>query len=89
MLWITWMTSSDDRLEHAVTDDTGVRGAAGRYRAVCGHLIGPRALVSPPGRACPHCRAHLDQRPHVSPRDRATRRVRRPIALFAALRGAE
>ncbi|MGH3566340.1 MAG: hypothetical protein ACRDRH_09960 [Pseudonocardia sp.] len=86
MLWITWMTSSDDRLEHAVTDDTGVRGAKGRYRAVCGHLVSPRALVSPPGPACPRCQTHLDQRHHAPPWHRAGRR---PITLFAAPRDAE
>lgn len=86
------MTSGHDRLEHAVTDDdvaASVRGARGRYPSLCGHLVTPRALVSPPGRRCPHCQAHLDQRKGTPPRRRAAGWMRWPVALLAALRSAE
>lgn len=57
---ITWMTCSQDDLEHAVTDEQTclvIRTGRGIYQAICGHQIIPRALSAPPGRRCGRCEA--------------------------------
>ena len=53
---LTWMTCAVDRLEHAVTDEEFAAGRQrGCYRAVCGHSVMVRAMVSGPGRRCEEC----------------------------------
>jgi hypothetical protein len=57
---VTWMTCSQDHLEHAVTDEHAslvIRTGKGIYQAVCGHEIIPRALTAPPGMRSPRCEA--------------------------------
>jgi hypothetical protein len=57
---VTWMTCSQDNLEHAVTDEQAclvIRIGRGIYQAICGHQIIPRALSAPPGRRCGRCEA--------------------------------
>jgi len=57
---VTWMTCSQDHLEHAVTDEQAslvIRTGKGIYLAVCAHEIVPRALVAPPGPRCARCEA--------------------------------
>lgn len=50
------MTCTGDGLDHRVSE-TSLSDAcrSGRYRAVCGRLVIPAALVAPPGRVCPAC----------------------------------
>ena len=58
-----WMTCVGDGREHAVLEpDVAVGTSAGFYRAVCGHLVMPRALASPCGARCPACLADLGPR---------------------------
>jgi len=57
---ITWMTCTQDHLEHAFTDEQAslvIRTGKGIYQAVCGHQIIPRALTAPPGVRCTGCEA--------------------------------
>jgi hypothetical protein len=55
-----WMTCVRDGREHAVWESDFAAGVAdGRYGAVCGHDVLPRALVSPCGARCPACVAAL------------------------------
>lgn len=55
-MFTTWMTCSVDQFEHAVTDEQFAAGRhRGMYRAVCGHLVAPQPMVSPPGRRCRGC----------------------------------
>jgi hypothetical protein len=57
---VTWMTCSQDDLEHAVTDEQAclvIRTGRGIYQAICAHQIIPRALSAPPGSRCGRCEA--------------------------------
>jgi hypothetical protein len=71
---LLWVTCVRDGGEHAVLElDVAVGTSAGLYRAVCGHLVMPRALASPCGARCPACLADLGQR---GPSATGGRRVR-------------
>jgi len=64
-LWVTWMTCAYDGLEHAISDEAFALAydqGIGAYHAVCGHLVVPQALISPPGRRCGECLAVLHER---------------------------
>jgi hypothetical protein len=55
---VTWLTCSQDNLEHAVTDEQAslvIRTGRGIYQSICGHQIIPTALSDPPGRRCARC----------------------------------
>lgn len=57
-----WITCVSDRREHAVSESDFAAGVAdGLYRAVCGHVVLPRALVSPCGPRCSACSVTLDR----------------------------
>jgi hypothetical protein len=59
-----WMTCLLDGWEHAVTDEQMAEGAPrGRYLSVCGRLVTPGSLFSPPGRRCRTCHATLTPAP--------------------------
>jgi hypothetical protein len=54
------MTCTRDGREHAIKDSEVAAGAAkGRYRAMCGALVLPQALVAPSGPPCQRCTALL------------------------------
>jgi hypothetical protein len=58
-----WVTCVRDGYEHAVRElDVAVGTSAGFNRAVCGHLVMPRALASPCGARCPACLVDRGQR---------------------------
>lgn len=81
--WITWMTCCH---EHAVTNErfaAGILADQGTFGAVCGHLVTPGALVSPPGLHCPRCQAELHQ---WAPPPQHARRVRWLAALSRSTR---
>lgn len=71
------MTCVRDRREHAVSEWNFALGVAdGLYRASCGHLVMPRALVSPCGPRCPACVAALERCAAAEVSARPTRRGR-------------
>ncbi|MCU1687048.1 MAG: hypothetical protein JWQ81_7787 [Amycolatopsis sp.] len=65
-LYLCWYRCAHDGRDHAVTDDEFVRGrkahSAGRYEAVCGHVVLVGSMLLPPGSPCDRCRAYLDAR---------------------------
>jgi hypothetical protein len=66
------MTCTRDRREHAVPDtefELERLTKSGIYRALCGYLVLPGSLLSPPGRACRACLAILDALPTQRGRD--------------------
>lgn len=54
------MTCMLDRQEHEVTEVQFVSSTSGRYPAICGHIVTPGSLASPPGRPCSHCQNSLN-----------------------------
>lgn len=55
---VVWMTCSVDGRDHAVTGshaDTASERERGIYAAVCGRLVAPKSMVSPPGPRCQAC----------------------------------
>jgi hypothetical protein len=54
--YVTWMTCGIDGLHHAITDESAVDGREwGIYPAVCGHLVHPAGMSTPPGSRCRDC----------------------------------
>jgi hypothetical protein len=80
---LVWMTCVRDGREHAVLElDVAVGTSAGFYRAVCGHLVMPRAVASPCGARCSACLADLGLRvPIVTESRRARWRARLRILI--------
>jgi hypothetical protein len=82
---VTWMTCALDTREHAVTDADFAAGLPhGLYKGVCGYLVVPQALVSPPGRACALCTVGLGEGGVVAAHRGS--RIERACRLLAALR---
>jgi hypothetical protein len=80
-----WVTCVRDGREHAVLEpDVAVGTSAGFYRAVCGHLVMPRALASPCGARCRACLADLGVR---APIVTGSRRARWRAGLRILIRG--
>jgi hypothetical protein len=53
-----WITSLTDHRDHAVTlECVDQAGADGQLYGVCGEVVVPAALISPPGRRCALCDA--------------------------------
>ena len=57
-LWTFWVTSTNDdedgRTDHAVPEEELAAGS-GRYAAVCGAVVHPASLTTPPGWQCERC----------------------------------
>lgn len=56
-LWTFWVTSingKDGRTDHAVPEDELATGS-GRYTAICGAVVNPASLTTPPGWQCARC----------------------------------
>lgn len=79
---LTSMICVADGHDHWVSDNPD---NAHRYQALCGRLVIPAALVTPPGPACPGCVAMLNDghRQHRSP----TPGVLALLTGFASTRG--
>lgn len=78
----TWMTCAVDRLHHAINEEDFDYGLhCGRYLAVCGHLVLPCALVSPPGRRCPLCGSKASQ-PNPGPVNPSPSRSLRTVTAW-------
>jgi hypothetical protein len=88
---LTWMTCVDT-LDHVITDAAmcvGMSAGFGEYRAVCGVVVLPAAMVAPPGRCCPRCSSRLRHPASPSPVRRERRqRHRRPSRWSVLLRRA-
>lgn len=55
---LTWIRCGTDDLDHAVIQEElahGVFTHAGRFSAVCGHMVIPGSMLQPPGAPCPQC----------------------------------
>lgn len=89
-MWFNWLTSSDDDVEHAVSDEQVAlcfRTGHGIYVTMCGHAVTPGALVAPPGKRCPGCVARIDPARYLV-RGRRGRRLRAE-PLLSVRRGAK
>jgi len=63
--YVVWVTSIEST-DHAVTDEAmtvGIKARKGEYSAVCGALVLPHSMLTPPGPRCPRCVAHLRPAP--------------------------
>lgn len=57
-LFYAWFLSGTDKTDHAVTDHESaeaIRNGSGLREALCGHLVVPSSLTSPPGPRCRSC----------------------------------
>ncbi|TCP43888.1 hypothetical protein EV191_12042 [Tamaricihabitans halophyticus] len=71
-LFVTWFRSGTDGQDHAVPDDQASREfrAAPDPEAVCGHLVAPVSLTSPPGPRCETCARYVRARSTLPDFDR-------------------
>ena len=75
------MTAVEDGLAHEVgAEDLSAGSVAGRYRALCGAVIGPAALTVPAGAPCRSCAVEVAPGPEAAGVD--ARRSRRAAASW-------
>lgn len=75
------MTAVEDGLAHEVgAEDLSAGSVAGRYRALCGAVIGPAALTVPAGAPCRCCAVEVAPGPEAAGVD--ARRSRRAAASW-------
>lgn len=77
-VWFVWLTTLDQDLDHAVTDEEMAAGGLQRrgvYRGLCGAVFLPAPMERAPGVPCPYCVAVV--LPDTSKPDRPRRRTMR------------
>jgi hypothetical protein len=57
-IWLTTVNADADYTDHAVPDDEMVTGQ-GVYTAICGSVVYPAVLSTPPGWQCARCATAL------------------------------
>lgn len=87
-LFFAWFLSGADKTDHAVTDHESarvIRNGSGLREALCGHLVMPGSLTSPPGPQCRRCLLLVRARTSLSDPDLRmadSRRCSRASALI-------
>lgn len=80
------VTCVEDGRDHLVTPDAmaaGLKQRAGRYRALCGHVVTAGGMAQPPGPPCKSCGTQL-RASNSRPRCGRHRRHRRPTAELSS-----
>jgi hypothetical protein len=60
-IWFIWITSFDQGVDHAVTDEDAA-ASRGEYHALCEAVFLPAPMESAPRPPCPGCVAYLHSR---------------------------
>ena len=86
-LFTTWFTSAADGRDHAVTDEEAGRGfqSATDPEALCGDVVTPVPLTTPPGPRCHRCELYLRARHTTSDRLDVPRHRHRKLPLLRRL----
>jgi hypothetical protein len=88
--YLSWHRSASDGRDHAVTDEEFARGrranSAGRYQAVCGHVVVVGSMLEAPGARCLACQAYVVARSLHQADQRSPRRRHRKARAWPRLR---